>query len=326
MRTTSELRRMWEPPCTRDMTTLLLHSGAKATVATAASEAFRAIDAVMQAAGYTPRTKDTGGFNCRKITGGSGYSLHAYGIAVDYNWNSNPYRADGKLITDMPRTMVDAIKAIRTAGGAAVFRWGGDYKNAKDAMHFEIIASPRELSAGIDWSNGDMPDPDPKKPSTWPVLEPGARGPTVRELQKRLTEAGHPCGKIDGAYGNATKQAVRGFQRSRSLDMDGVVGLQTWTALLTGQPVTDSKHSPVKIEQRKPATTGKLPSTCKRGSKGKAVTQLQELLQASGFDCGKADGAFGERTEQTVKDFQTKHRLKVDGIAGAETWRALLET
>lgn len=323
MRTTSELRRLWAPPCQASMTVLLLHSGAKVRIASAVSEAFRALDEVMQGAGYAPRAVDTGGFNCRKITGGSSYSLHAYGIAVDYNWNSNPYRVDGKLVTDMPAKMVGAIKAIRTTGGAPVFRWGGDFKRAKDAMHFEVVASPREIASGVAWAQAEVREPDRDLPATWPVLEPGDRGPTVRELQRRLADAGCPCGEVDGVFGKATLEAVRQFQRTRSLDVDGKVGLQTWTAILTGQPTTAPDRSPVKVAQRT-ATPSKVPASCKRASKGAAVARLQERLTQLGFRCGKVDGSFGQRTEEAVKAFQAARGLKADGVVGPKTWTALL--
>jgi peptidoglycan hydrolase-like protein with peptidoglycan-binding domain len=324
MRTTSDLRRLWTPACQCELTVLLLHSGARVSVAKATSEAFRAIDGVMQAAGYAPRARDTGGYNCRKITGGTAHSLHAFGVAVDYNWNSNPFRADGKLITDMPSKMVAAIKAIRTKGGAPVFRWGGDFSRVKDAMHFEVVASPRELASGIDWSKVDVRQPDPTKPSTWPVLQRGDRGPTVRMLQERLASAGFPCEPVDGIFGKGTEQSVRGFQGSRSLDVDGTVGLQTWTALLTGQGPTPLEASPVKVAQRTVQGPTKLPASCKRSSRGKAVTQLQQRLNELGFDCGKVDGSFGARTEEAVKAFQTKRGLKADGVVGPKTWTALL--
>jgi peptidoglycan hydrolase-like protein with peptidoglycan-binding domain len=324
VRTTSELRRLWAPACQCELSTLLLHSGARATVAKGASEAFRAIDVVMQTAGYAPRAGDTGGYNCRQITGGTAHSLHAFGIAVDYNWNSNPFRADGKLITDMPSTMVATVKAIRTKGGARVFRWGGDFTRVKDAMHFEVVASPRELASGIDWSKADVREPDPSKPATWPVLQRGDRGPTVTALQERLTRAGFACEPVDGIFGKGTEQSVRRFQDSRSLDVDGRVGLQTWTALLTDQGATPADKSPVKVTQRAKEQSAKLPASCKRRSKGKAVIQLQQRLNELGFDCGQVDGSFGARTEAAVKAFQAERGLQQDGIVGEKTWTALL--
>jgi peptidoglycan hydrolase-like protein with peptidoglycan-binding domain len=324
MRTTPDLRRLWSPACKCELTTLLLHSGARISVAKAAAEAFRAIDGVMQSTGYAPRVADTGGYNCRVITGGKGHSLHAYGIAVDYNWNSNPFRADNKLITDMPSAMVAAIKAIRTKDGVQVFRWGGDFRSVKDTMHFEVVASRRELSAGIDWPKVEVKEPDPSKPSTWPVLQVGDRGPTVRVCQQRLTSAECPCDPVDGIFGKGTEQAVRRFQATRSLDVDGRVGLQTWTALLTGQPPASSDKSPVKVTQRTAADPPKIPASVKRNSRGKAVTQLQEHLNRLGFDCGKTDGSFGARTEDATKAFQAARGLKVDGVVGEKTWTALL--
>jgi hypothetical protein len=55
-------------------------------------------------------------------------SLHAYGAAVDVNWDTNPM---GKiLVTDLPRTLVDAF---RNHG----WEWGGDWTGVKDPMHFQ---------------------------------------------------------------------------------------------------------------------------------------------------------------------------------------------
>lgn len=55
--------------------------------------------------------------------------------------------------------------------------------------------------------------------------------------------------------------------------------------------------------------------TYKRGDKGDGVKQLQEKLNAAGFDCGKADGDFGRRTEAAVKALEKANGLSEDGIA-----------
>jgi hypothetical protein len=56
-------------------------------------------------------------------------SFHAIGASIDVNSNTNPYRDDNLLITDMPQWFVDAW---RDAGWC----WGGDWVNIKDPMHF----------------------------------------------------------------------------------------------------------------------------------------------------------------------------------------------
>jgi peptidoglycan hydrolase-like protein with peptidoglycan-binding domain len=38
--------------------------------------------------------------------------------------------------------------------------------------------------------------------------------------------------EVDGIFGPRTEAAVRDFQRNENLSVDGIVGRQTWTALL----------------------------------------------------------------------------------------------
>ena len=64
-----------------------------------------------------------------------------------------------------------------------------------------------------------------------PVLRKGATGPAVKKLQKKLKELGLNPGRIDGAYGPATKAAVREFQRNSGLPADGIAGPRTLAAL-----------------------------------------------------------------------------------------------
>ena len=62
--------------------------------------------------------------------------------------------------------------------------------------------------------------------------------------------------------------------------------------------------------------------TLRRGDSGEAVTYLQTLL----CDVGEtltADGKFGSKTEQAVKDFQRISGLTVDGVVGPKTWDEL---
>lgn len=67
-------------------------------------------------------------------------------------------------------------------------------------------------------------------------------------------------------------------------------------------------------------------SVLKKGSKGQQVKALQQLLQANGCDCGSwgADGSFGAATEGALKAYQKSKNLEADGIAGSQTWGALL--
>lgn len=81
-------------------------------------------------------------------------------------------------------------------------------------------------------------------PRTWtallalgstPTLRSGSSGIAVRRLQRALTAAlGRTVG-IDGAFGSQTNTAVRDYQRTRGLAVDGIVGSATWGALQAGR-------------------------------------------------------------------------------------------
>lgn len=181
---TSQLRRAWkEFECAKEKMARIDFLGDTVLVAPPATDAFAALAAVLRTHGYQVRTKDTDSYNCRAITGGNEKSLHSYGIALDVNWQTNPYidhtgsrgprfsprttqdqRAldvkAAKADTDMTKAMIADVVAIRTINGKQVFEWGGNWEKVKDSMHFEIDVAPQDLASGLDWStvNGeDLP-------------------------------------------------------------------------------------------------------------------------------------------------------------------------
>lgn len=63
-------------------------------------------------------------------------------------------------------------------------------------------------------------------------VKKGARGNLTRIIQLRLISNGYRLRHgADGRFGNETYQAVRQFQKSKGLQVDGIVGKQTWKAL-----------------------------------------------------------------------------------------------
>ena len=65
----------------------------------------------------------------------------------------------------------------------------------------------------------------------------------------------------------------------------------------------------------------------KKGMKGGDVKALQRMLFMDGYSIGTAgdDGDFGSCTEKAVMNYQTDHKLDVDGIAGKQTFSELLK-
>ena len=65
-----------------------------------------------------------------------------------------------------------------------------------------------------------------------PILENNYSGAPVEVLQTLLNWKGYSCGIVDGKFGTKTEKAVRAFQKANHLKEDGIVGKNTWTALL----------------------------------------------------------------------------------------------
>ena len=94
---------------------------------------------------------------------------------------------------------------------------------------------------GVDYSqtpqNAQKPASDAQadKPSTGtlPTLKRGSKGEYVTLLQTKLINQGYDLGSYgaDGDFGKDTEKAVKAFQRDHGLEVDGVVGKQTWAAL-----------------------------------------------------------------------------------------------
>jgi len=129
----------------------------------------------------------------------------------------------------------------------------------------------------------------------------GDRGEPVRDIQGRLRALGHDCAPDeDGVFGPETEQAVARFQRTRSLAPDGIVGSDTWRALVeSGYRLGDRM-----LYHRVPMM------------RGDDVATLQGRLNALGFDSGKTDGIFGPETLEALLDFQRNRTMAEDGIAG----------
>lgn len=254
MLTTSQLRTVWSPACDPTVQRVVeLVQGVRVQCRDGVGTAVKALGRVLEAHAYQVRAADTGGYNCRPITGGAGHSLHAFGIALDINWNTNPFRADNVLVTDMPKVMVRNILRIHTTTGQQVWAWEGDYRSVKDAMHFEIVCAPGDLAAGIDWDTVHQPALRPEVPHRWPLVQRGDRGPAVEKLHDLLGIAS-PGDPGYGTFGPRAEAAVRAWQAAHGLDVDGRVGRQSWTALVTAQPeVAPTEPGPVK---RQPAVAG----------------------------------------------------------------------
>lgn len=76
-------------------------------------------------------------------------------------------------------------------------------------------------------------------------LRKGMTGGDVKTLQRLLFADGYSVGKSgdDGDFGNDTEKAVENYQRDHNLEVDGIAGVNTLTALWKCEPISRSKKS-----------------------------------------------------------------------------------
>jgi N-acetylmuramoyl-L-alanine amidase len=145
-------------------------------------------------------------------------------------------------------------------------------------------------------------------PEPFRILAAGAAGEAVRDLQHRMATLGFETAPAEaGVYGESTTAAVRAFQAARGLRVDGICGRQTWSSLVeAGYRLGDRL-----LYHRTPML------------RGDDVLELQEKLNALGFDAGRGDGIFGPHTAEALRDFQRNVAAVPDGICGPESTAAL---
>src|SRR5205823_8014189 len=83
-----------------------------------------------------------------------------------------------------------------------------------------------------------------------------SQGPEVARIQTRLQELGLYRGRIDADFGGGTEAAVRAFQQTNNLVVDGQVGPKTWAALFPGSDIAPPAITAQPLDYRCLALTG----------------------------------------------------------------------
>ena len=68
-----------------------------------------------------------------------------------------------------------------------------------------------------------------------PQLKKGYVDDSVKVLQTILNYLGYNCGNADGIFGSDTDTAIKKYQKAQGLFADGIVGKDTWKALVYGK-------------------------------------------------------------------------------------------
>lgn len=140
----------------------------------------------------------------------------------------------------------------------------------------------------------------------------GVRNPAVAEVRDRLERLGLlgvcPDSEDPTRFSPNVDSAVRTFQQTRGIVIDGIVGPATFRQLEEARWNLGDRvisYSPGHM------------------TAGDDVANLQQQLNTLGFDSGRVDGVFGPDTDRALREFQRNAGLEVDGTCGPNVWRAL---
>lgn len=141
-----------------------------------------------------------------------------------------------------------------------------------------------------------------------------------------LVNSAIPPVTIDGYFGPATTSAVRAFQQFYGLNVDGIIGRQTWNKLNdVYRGVVD--RLPQTVPELRGAPFGG--SILSYSDEGTSVEILQFYLSeiANAYPIAKVsvDGKFGAQTTQAVLDFQRLFGLEQTGVVTATVWYAIAD-
>ena len=203
-------------------------------------------------------------------------------------WNDRANTDGGTYLSD---SLWSHRQRIHQYAGNVSETWGG----------YQINIDRNFLDVGAEGTK-----PSPRCPAdvtfaSYPHLRPGSRGRHVRAAECRLIARGFDGIRAGGVYGSVTESSVNRLESSLGLDPDGVVGFHTWTALLS------SGSTPV----------------LHRGLHGRAVRRVQRSLTAALGRTVTVDGSFQGGTAKAVGAYQRTRDLRVTGVVGQPTWRAL---
>lgn len=89
--------------------------------------------------------------------------------------------------------------------------------------------------ADVQYTSGNGGTPELQPEPTRQTLRNGATGSDVVYVQTFLQNGGYNIGRtgVDGKYGYSTQEAVKKFQKDSGLKADGIVGKDTWNAILS---------------------------------------------------------------------------------------------
>ena len=163
------------------------------------------------------------------------------------------------------------------------------------------------------------------------LLKLGTRGPSVRIVQYYLQFLSFfnlklPYVSMDGIFGQETYDAVLTFQSLYGLEVDGIVGKNTWDMI---QDAYIGVLNSLPDEYRSYSSLLYPGYIITTGASGKVVEQLQTFLKTIADNNPAVpqvtvDGYYGNQTKNAVLAIQKLQGLEQNGQVGVLTWNAIV--
>ena len=163
------------------------------------------------------------------------------------------------------------------------------------------------------------------------VLRLGDTGIGVKSLQYYLAVVAYfndfiPTASIDGVFGESTRSAVEAFQRSEGLTADGIVGRETWNALVSRYDQILASLPDEPGEYAETIYPGRFLS---EGQSGGEVLRLQRFINRAADVYPEVprvseDGEFGPSTASAVRAIQEANGIAPSGAVGPVTWNTIV--
>jgi peptidoglycan hydrolase-like protein with peptidoglycan-binding domain len=170
-----------------------------------------------------------------------------------------------------------------------------------------------------------------KKPCVQQTFRSGANHICVNYIQTMLNISAKSGLQTDKKFGRLTKAAVIKWQTDKKIQVDGVVGPETWGTLCAvpdGFDVAYKAHKVLAECDKQLSCVDRKYSTSTNSRNAYCVKQIQGMLNLAHGTNLDVDGRFGAKTKAAVKAWQKKQKesdkkMLVDGIVGKQTWGKL---
>ncbi|MBD1381077.1 N-acetylmuramoyl-L-alanine amidase [Metabacillus arenae] len=232
--------------------------------------------------------------NIIEATGLSNRGVKTANFAVLRHSRMTAILQEGGFMTNREEAKLLKVNSYRETIAQAVFNAFVSHFKLESTAEIPIIADkPKEETGSIIIED---------------FIQFGDKGNEVKAIQNQLLKSGFGLPKFgaDGKFGSETLSAVKAFQKTFRLTVDGIVGPETKVKLNEASKKDQSK-----------AIVPYPGQLIRLGFRGKNVERIQRAVGVT------PDGIFGPKTEAAIKDYQKRQGLEVDGIVGPITWNRM---